>query len=338
VKRFQTLLSRQLTVVPEDSSKYLKNMDDKMTFDDQLLVNAMTVSLYDNFDDLKTATDIGRWVVSQIRSHPHYDTVLDAVFRTDAWMKTDSLYRRHWGSDKIAFTVDCTTDNGQKQQFKIDGKNMDVTQRFEFTLPVQQITYSVNGFGFAYVRVEAIYMEKEQMSAEQMPFQLTHEFTPMPWIAEIKAKTCMTYTPTPRDQQLAKDTFNRTVVVEVKIPSGMRLNMRQIGFFLSRVEEVMYFTYNERCDTIYFFINVPSTVYGRPICFEWCLERLSTIMSWTPIHVRVYDYLQQETQLARLIPIQLQPSLLGWSYVDAVHKARPSLDKLPMVPPPTRRV
>jgi hypothetical protein len=333
-KIHQTLLGRQLTVVPEDGSKYLKNTDDKMTFDDQLLVNAMQVSLYDNFEDLKTATDIGRWVVSQIRSHPHYDTVLDAVFRTDAWIKTDSLYRKNFSSDKIAFTVDVTADNGQKQQFKVDGKNMDITQRFEFTLPVQQLTYTVNGFGFAFVRVEEIYIEKEQTTTEPMPFQMTQEFTPMSWFSEIKAKTCMTYTPTPRDQLLAKENFNRTIVVEVKVPSGMRLNLRQIGFFLSRVEEVMYFTYNERCDIIYFYINVPSTVYGKLICFEWCLERLSTIMSWTPIYVRVYDYLQQETQLVRLVPLQLQPSLLGWSYVEAVHKARPSRDKIPTIAPP----
>jgi hypothetical protein len=323
----KTLLSRQLTVVPEDSSRYLKNVDDKMTFDDQLLVNSMTLSLYANFDDFKTASDMARWVVSQLNTHPHYDTVLDSVFRVDAWINTDCLFRKHFGSDKVSFTVDVTADRGQKQQFKIDGKNMDITQQFEFTLPVEQISYTVTGFGLAFVRIEQIYVEKEQKPMELVPFQLSHEFTPMPWLSEIKAKTCMTYTPTSKDQQLYKD-FNRTIVVEVKIPSGMRINMRQIGFFLSRVEEVMYFMYQPREHKLVFFINVPSTVFGKPICFEWCLERLSTVISWAPIYVRAYDYLQQETQLARLIPIQLQPSVLGWSYVDALLKARPSLEQM----------
>jgi hypothetical protein len=326
-KVHKALLARQLTVVPEDSSRYLKNMDDKMTFDDQLLVNSMTLSLYAKFDDFKTSSDMARWVVSQLNTHPHYDTVLDAVFRVDAWINTDCLFRKHFGTDKVSFTVDVTADRGQKQQFTFDGNNMDITQRFEFTLPVQEISYTVTGFGLAFVRIEQMYVEQEQKPMESVPFKLTNEFMPMSWISEIKTKTCMTYTPTTRDQQLFKD-FNRTIVVEVKIPSGMRINMRQIGFFLSRVEELMYFMYKPHENKLVFFINVPSTVFGKPICFEWCLERLSTVISWAPVYVRAYDYLQQETQLARLIPIQLQPSVLGWSYVEAVHKARPSLEQL----------
>ena len=108
----------------------------------------------------------------------------------------------------------------------------------------------------------------------------------------------------------------------------MRLNLRQIGFFLSRVPEVMYFTFNERCNKLSFFINVPSTVYGKPICFNWCLERLSLVSQWAPIQIRAYDYLEQETQLVRLLPVQLQPNLLGYSFVDAVHKSRPTLEQL----------
>jgi len=61
---------------------------------------------------------------------------------------------------------------------------------------------------------------------------------------------------------------------------------------------------------------------------NWCLERLSVISQWAPIYVKAYDYLETEFQLARLIQIQLQPNLLGYSFVDAVHKARPSLDQL----------
>jgi hypothetical protein len=109
----------------------------------------------------------------------------------------------------------------------------------------------------------------------------------------------------------------------------MRINERQLGFFLSRVPEVMSFTY-ERCGhKLHFFLNVPSTVFGKPICLEWCLERLSTVMKWAPMEVRVYDYLKQDTQLVRLFPIQLQPSMLGYSFVDAFHKARPSIESLP---------
>jgi hypothetical protein len=112
----------------------------------------------------------------------------------------------------------------------------------------------------------------------------------------------------------------------------MRLNHRQIGFFLSRVPEAMYFTYSERCNKISFFLNIPSTVYGRPICLDWCLERLSFVSSWAPIQVRAYDYLEQETQLIRLFPIQLQPSLLGYSFVEAVHNNRPTLEQLARMP------
>lgn len=111
----------------------------------------------------------------------------------------------------------------------------------------------------------------------------------------------------------------------------MRINERQIGFFLSRVENVMHFTYNPCFHKLSFFINVPSTIYGKEICMEWCLERLSSIVSWAPISMRVYDYLQPELELVQLVPIQLQPSLLGYSFVDAVHKARPTLSSLPIL-------
>jgi hypothetical protein len=224
--------------------------------------------------------------------------------------------------------VDVTTDNGQKQQFKIDSKNMDVTQKFRFTLPVNTITYTVSGFGFVSVCIRQIFIEKQQQMIKPVPFQLTNEFMPTPWLSEIVTRTCLTYTPTVKEQQLAKDTFNRTVIVEVQLPSGMRINLRQIGFFLSRVPEAMYFTYNRRCNSISFFLNVPSTMYGKPICLEWCLERLSMVTSWAPIKIRAYDYLDQATELVRLMPIQLQPNLLGYSFVDAVHKARPTIEQI----------
>jgi hypothetical protein len=334
---YQNVRSRQLVVLPEDGSKYLKLTGDKMTLDDELLINSLTLSIYVNMGDMKTTSDIARWVVEQIERHPHYDTILDAVFRTEAWLMTDCLFRRRFGSEKVSITIDVTADNGQKKQFKIDSTNMDITQKFYFTLPVNQITYTVSGFGVAAVCVKQMFVEKQQPQiTEPMPFQLTNEFLPMPWLNEIKAKTCLTYTPTVHDQRLAKDTYNRTVIVEVQIPSGMRLNFRQIGFFLSRVPEAMYFTFNKRANKISFFVNVPSTVYGRPICLDWCLERLSFVSSWAPIQIRAYDYLEQETQLVRLVPVQLQPNLLGYSFVEAVHKSRPTLEQLSKMQQPIR--
>jgi len=298
-----------------------------MTFDDQLLLNAMTMSLYASYDDYRTTSDIARWVVSQIQTHPHYDTVLDAVFRTDAWLKVDCLFRKHFGTDKFAITVDVSADNGEKRQFKIDSKTMNLTQTLHFTLPVNQITYSVNGFGICIIRIVQKFAEK-QSEQKSVPFQLTQEFKPKPWFSEIHAKTCMTYTPTPEDRKLVTDNFNRTMVVEVELPSGTRINPRQMGFFLSRVKEVKEFTYEPYSNKVFFFLNVPSTVFGKPICLEWCLERLSTVVTWSPIKIRAYDYLRQEIHLTKLIPIEFQPELLGYSYIEAVHQARPSLESL----------
>jgi hypothetical protein len=285
--------------------------------------------LYANYGDYKTTSEIARWIVSQIQTRPFYDTVLDAVFRTEAWVKTDWLFRKRFESGKFLITVDVTSDNGQKQQFKIDQTNMDVTQKFRFALPINQLTYTVSGFGIVGICIKQVYIEAQpQPTKEPVPFVVTNELSPLPWFSEVKAKTCLTYTPTPREQEVAKEIFNRTIIVEVEIPSGMRLNLRQIGFLLSRVEQVMYFTYNELDHKINFFINVPSTVYGKPICFEWILERLSFVSSWAPMQIRAYDYLEQDIQLVRLFPIELQPNLLGYSFVDAVHKARPSLDAI----------
>jgi len=213
---------------------------------------------------------------------------------------------------------------------------MDITQHFKFTLPIRQITYSVSGFGLAAVRIVETFADQQPKPMEPVPFELSQEFTPMPWLSEIKAKTCMTYTPTPKDQQLVKENFNRTMVIEIELPSGMRINERQMGFFLSRVEQVMDFTYEPCGHKLIFFINVPSTVYGKPICLEWCLERLSSVMTWAPMQVRAYDYLQQEIQLVRFIPMQMQPSVLGYSFVEAVHKARPSLESLANLQKPTK--
>jgi CD109 antigen len=223
-KIHQALLNRKLTVVPEDGSKYLKNLDGTMTFDDQLLVNALTISLYASFEDYKTTSDIARWVVDQIQTHPYYDTVLDAVFRTEAWLKVDCLFRKQFDIEKFSVTVDITADNGQKQQFKIDSKNMDLTQTCQFTLPVHQLTYSVHGSGLVSICILQKFAEQQQQKQQKLvPFELTQEFVPMSWFSEIKAKTCMTYTPTKEDQKLFPDNLNRTIVIEVQLPSGKKL-------------------------------------------------------------------------------------------------------------------
>lgn len=91
---------------------------------------------------------------------------------------------------------------------------------------------------------------------------------------------------------------------------------------------MMYFTFDPCTNTLTFFINVPSNMFGKMICFDWCLERLSTVINWSSIPIRVYDYLQQETQLIHLEKVQFEPKLLGYSFIQAVHQARPSVEKL----------
>jgi hypothetical protein len=324
----ESVHKRQLTVVPEDGSKHWKIMNDKWTYDDELLANSLLLSLYGTFGDLKTTSEIARWVVSQIEKHPYHDTVLDAVFFTEAWVKMDCLFRQRFGAEKLSIVVDVSADNGQKQQFKLDSKNIDLIQRLRFTLPVNQITYSVSGFGFVGVWIRQVYIESEQSVTKTTPFQLKTEFVPMPWMNEVTAQSCVSYTPSPADKLLAKDSFNRTIIVEVQLPSGMRLNLRQIGFFLSRVPEAMYFTFHERANKINFFLNVPSTAFGKQICFKWCLERLSFVTQWAPVQIRAYDYLQRDTELVRLVSIDLKSNLLGYQFVEAVQKNRPTIEQI----------
>jgi hypothetical protein len=316
-----------LTVVPEDGSKYLKIADERVTYDDQLLANALTLSLYASFGDYRTTSQMARWIVQQIQRYPYHDTLLDAVFCTKAWIQTDLLFRRQFGVEKFAMTVDVSADNGEKQQFKIDQHNLDITQKLRFTMPVKEITYSVSGAGIAAIHIRSLYVEKQQQTTEQISFQLTNEMTPKPWWSEVDVKTCLTYTPTARELKI-KESFNRTVVVAVQLPTATRVNLRQMGFFLSRVPNVMFFNYLEKLNTINFFLNVPSTFYGKPICLPWLLERSSFVSTWQPIQIRAYDYLQQDTQLFRLFPVQFQPNLVGYPFVEAVHKARPTIEQL----------
>jgi hypothetical protein len=222
-KIHEALLSRELTVVLEDGSIYIKIMDDKMTFDDELLLNVMTLSIYGYYGDWRTVSDIARWIVNQTETHPHYDTVLDAVFRTQAWLKTACLFRKQFGTEKFDITVDVLADSGEKHEFKIDSTNMNDTQKHRFTLPIRQITYSVSGFGIAAIVICEKLIEIEQKVTEQMPFRLTHKMS-KPQRTQIYIKTCMTYIPTKKDRQLARDNFNRIIVMEMRLPSGKKKN------------------------------------------------------------------------------------------------------------------
>ena len=217
---YQNVRSRQLTVVPEDNSRFLKISTEKLALEEQVLINALTLSVYSTFGDYQTTSDMARWIVEQIERHPAYDTVLDGVFVTEAWLNTDLLFRRRFGTDKFSVVVDITADNGQKQQIKIDSSNMDITQKLRFTLPVNQITYTVSGFGMIGVCIRQTFVEKQQQTTQPTPFQLTNEFTPLPWFSEINARTCVTYTPTAQTPSVGKDAVNRTVIVEVQLPSG----------------------------------------------------------------------------------------------------------------------
>lgn len=219
---YQNVRSRQLTVVPEDNSKFLKISTEKLSLEEQILINSLTLSVYSTFGDYQTTSDMARWIVEQIERHPRYDTVLDALFVTEAWINTDLLLRRRFGTDKFSIVVDITADNGQKQQIKIDSSNMDITQKLRFTLPVNQITYTVSGFGMVGVCIRQMYVEKQQQTTQPTPFQLTNEFVPLPWFNEINARTCVTYTPTAQTPSVGKDAVNRTVLVEVQLPSGRR--------------------------------------------------------------------------------------------------------------------
>jgi hypothetical protein len=327
IKIQKCLATRQLTVVPEDRSRFLKLTEEPVVMRDQLLLNAMTISLYRYFGDYKIVSDMGRWFVREWSMRNTYDDVLDGIFRTEAWLQFECIARKQFRDNKFDITVDVSADNGEKRQFKVDLTNMDVTQKMWFTLPVHQITYSVRGWGIVEVHIDEYFFEKEIKSEEPMPFELTHEWTPAPWFSDIKVKTCMTYKPTRRDQQLAKDEFSRSIVMEAVIPSGMRVNERQINFLLSHVPEVMSMSYEMWGQRLRFFLNIPSTVYGKPICLDWALQRLSTVMNWAPMEVRVYDYLRPENALVRLFPWDLQPVAVGYTWVDAVHKARPSMEQ-----------
>ena len=327
-KIHQALIKRELVVNDADNTAYLKSFADHATLDAQILVNSMTASLYAYFGDFATSSRLANWIVQQVDNHPMFDTVLDGIFLADAWLRNVRLFRQRFATDKLDAKVHVTADNGEKFEFFVNSSNMDVSQRVSFTLPVSEITYTVEGYGFVGVRILTKIVKEKFEPTEKLPFELTQEFKSMPWFNEIQAKTCMKYTPMTTEHKLIDETLNRTMIVKVELPSGMRVNLQQIGFFLSRVEQMMYFTFDPCSNTLTFFVNVPSNMFGKMICFEWCLERLSTIVNWSMIPIRVYDYIQQETQLVHLEKLQFEPKLLGFSFVQAVHQARPSLEQI----------
>jgi hypothetical protein len=217
------IIKRELAVVCDDGSKYINIMDDKKKFHDQLLLNAMALSIYTQYSDRRTVSDIARWIDNQIESQPYYDTVLAAFFRTATWLDTDCYFRKQFGSEKLAITVNALTDRGEKCKFKINSTNMDATRKFRFKLPVRQITYSVRGSGIATVAICEKFIGTKQKVTEPMPFQLKQKFIQMPQMTEIKAKTYVTYTLPSNDRLLASENFNRTIVMVIKLPAGKKI-------------------------------------------------------------------------------------------------------------------
>lgn len=65
--------------------------------------------------------------------------------------------------------------------------------------------------------------------------------------------------------------------------------------FLCRVKEIINFTYEPCGNKLFFFINVPSTDFGKQICFEWYFECLLAVAERSPTKVRAYDYLEKQT-------------------------------------------
>lgn len=221
-KIFESVRARQLTVVPENGSKFFKYTENGMNAEDMVLTNSMLLSIYSIFDDFKTTSQIARWIVSELQVRPCYDTVLDSVFATEAWVRTIVQSRKQFPKDKFLITVDVSADNGEKFQFTINHENMDFTQKYHFKLPVKQITYSATGLGMFCIQIRSVYIEKQQKAMEPNPFQLTNEMKPAPWLNEIQTKTCFTYTPEQKFQSKDK-TANRTIVIEYQLPTGKNI-------------------------------------------------------------------------------------------------------------------
>jgi hypothetical protein len=211
-------------------------MNNKMIFDGQLLVHAMIASLYISYSDYTTASDIIRWVVHGIQTHPYDDTLLNAVFCTEVWCKLNWYFCQALRIEKYDVTVDVTFDKGENKKFKTNSDNMGVTKTFQWTLPVHKISCSVRDFGFVSVRIMRTFAEKEQQqkTIQTSPFKLSQKFISMPYHGEIKAETSLIYKPATKDKQLAKECFNHTMIIEVELPTcKKKFYLNQIFHFIN---------------------------------------------------------------------------------------------------------
>jgi len=325
----QRIQERQM-VTEEDGSKSVKvDNEADMTIENRLLLNAFTLSIYAHYDDFKTTWALSRWIVSKLNVHYHMDNLLDAIFMTKAWVHSDCLLRRHMKStgEKFNIVVDMTAD-GRRQQFRIDETNMDITQTWNLTLPVQQFTYTVSGKGMVGIQIKQVFVDKEQVTPPPtQEISVQQEFKPMSWLSEIKAKTCLTYTPKQQERNGKLTNVNSTVVIEVQLPSGTRVNLRQIGFFAERYSQLVYFYYRHHRHTMVFFVQLPVEQQSKPWCMEWPIERLSTVINQQAVEVRAYDYLKPEICYKKLFNVvdAIQPQLLGYEYVERFLQSRPDI-------------
>ena len=289
----EALASRPMEVDVKDESKHLKS-----DVDDQVLLNALTTSIFASYDALQTSIDFVRWLTKEMGTRPRDDTLIDAIFRSKAYLDVDRLFRRRFSEKKIDLTIEVAADQEEKKVFKIDAKNVDLTQSMTFKLPVKQLSFTVKGFGLARVSIIRTLVEKEVSS--NGPFQLNQEFRLSPSMNETQAKTCLTY-----NSSVTKDhQYNRTIAVDVQLPSSTRANLREIAFLLSAVPSIISFHYEPHNNKMIFLMNIPSTMFNKEICFEWVLKNFGSVVHWSPVVIHAYDYLRHNVQSFRLIPLQ----------------------------------
>ncbi|CAF0859596.1 unnamed protein product [Didymodactylos carnosus] len=329
----QRIQERQL-ITEEDGSKSVKiENEGDMIIENKLLLNTLTLSIYAHYNDYKTTWALARWIVSKLSVHHQMDTLLDAIFMTKAWVHSDCLLRRHMKStgEKFNIVVDMTVD-GRRQEFRFDETNMDITQQWNLTLPVQQLTYTVSGKGMAGVAIKQVFVDKEQITPPPtQEISVRQEFESMSRLNEIRARTCLTYTPKQQEQNRKLANVNSTLVVEVELPSGTRVNLRQISFFVQRYNQIVYYYYRRHRHTMVFFVQCPIGQQSKEMCMEWPIERLSTVINQQPIEVRAYDYLKPEICSRKLFNVvdAIKPQALGYEYVKFFLQSRPDIKSVP---------
>ncbi|CAF1158418.1 unnamed protein product, partial [Didymodactylos carnosus] len=309
-KIHQRIQERQL-ITEEDGFKSVKiDNEADITIANKLLLNALTLSIYAHYNDFKTTSTLSRWIVSKLN---------DAIFITKAWVHSDCLLRCHMKltGEKFNIVVDMTVD-GRRQQFCIDETNREITQKWNSTKPVQQLTYTVSGKGMVDIAIGQVFVDKEQITPPPtQEINVQQEFQPVSWLSEIKAKTCLTYIPKQQEQDGKLANVNSILIVEVQLPSGTRVNLRQIGFFAERYSQLVYYYYRRHRHTMVFCVQFPieQQSQSKPLCMEWSVERLSTVINQQAVEVRAYDYLTAEICSKKLYNVvdAIQPQLLGYS-------------------------